>query len=521
MNSNKGWLTALIFLVIIAGLAISINFYLPFWRSPQRVRQSLCHLDTNQNELLAAMQFYQKLADPEKLNSLYFLLENLYLHNFAEICLQNEEDKEIPFDASNYKDLATAQEALERLEDIHGNLKWSVKKIERDEETITADLLIENIENAHDVWQNQPWSKNYDMNTFQNYILPYRGSSEPLESFRIYCRSRFESIISTADPVLAAAAINDSLKKIFKFESRYYLHPTDQGFNEMLIDGKGRCEDMTNFAIYALRANGIAVTSDYTPHWADSGNNHAWNAIITPDNRAIPFMGCESNPLEYKLRKRIAKVYRKMFAVQENSLGCLLDNDDSAPPWLRGKNYLDVTPDYVPTASVSIETSQADNEKFLYLAVFNSGSFKAIAFAPLQNGIAVFQNVGTNLAYLPAIYKNDEIVPAGKPFLLNSDGKKEILVAIDDLQDMQLFSTIALKIRNNSGRADATNLKAGSVYELYYWLDDWKLAASGSLTDESLVFKDIPAQALYWLREKDSKKDERIFIYRDGKQIWF
>lgn len=37
---------------------------------------------------------------------------------------------------------------------------------------------------------------------------------------------------------------------------------------------------MTNLAIFAMRANGLAVTSDYTPFWADSSNNHAWNAIL-------------------------------------------------------------------------------------------------------------------------------------------------------------------------------------------------------------------------------------------------
>ena len=77
----------------------------------------------------------------------------------------------------------------------------------------------------------------------------------------------------------------------------------------------GRCEDMTNMTIFALRANGLPVTSDYTPHWANSGNNHAWNAILDKNDSVIIFMGGEANPGEYELGHKLAKVYRKSFSV--------------------------------------------------------------------------------------------------------------------------------------------------------------------------------------------------------------
>ena len=77
---------------------------------------------------------------------------------------------------------------------------------------------------------------------------------------------------------------------------------------------------MTNLTIYAMRANGLAVTSDYTPYWANSGNNHAWNAIVTPGGEVIPFMGAESNPGKYHLANKVAKVYRKTFGKQKANL---------------------------------------------------------------------------------------------------------------------------------------------------------------------------------------------------------
>jgi hypothetical protein len=95
---------------------------------------------------------------------------------------------------------------------------------------------------------------------------------------------------------------------------------------------------MTNLAIYAMRANGLAVASDYTPHWANTGNNHAWNAIITPEGEVIPFMGAEANPGEYELANKLAKAYRKMYAQQTNNLAFQEKKEESVPGWLNGKS---------------------------------------------------------------------------------------------------------------------------------------------------------------------------------------
>jgi hypothetical protein len=280
---------------------------------------------------------------------------------------------------------------------------------------------------------------------------------------------------------------------------------------------------MTNLAIYAMRANGIAVTSDYTPHWADSGNNHAWNAVLSADGRAIPFMGCESNPGEYKLRTRIAKVYRKMYSEQPSSLGCQLQEAEKAPAWLRSKNYLDVTSSYVDTATVNIEVDSlaADSVRFLYLAVFNSGNWEAIAWSRLENGRAKFKEMGIDLVYLPAYFHNDELVPAAEVFLLNKNGEQKELIAADKLQSMEVRSTTRMKIKNSTGTNEFSNLKPGSEYELFYWQKGWEKAARQKNEDGILRFDGVPSSGLYWLREVDSPKEERIFLYKDNQQIWY
>ncbi|MDP8220162.1 MAG: transglutaminase-like domain-containing protein [Candidatus Stygibacter frigidus] len=522
MDSRSVFIIFMI-LLIMSGIIYTVIEYLPFWRCPQRVRKNINRSGDNYNQILKVIKHYQKERNELKLEALYFLLENMSQHLFVDVTIQNEQGRQLEYDSSKYANLKEAQDALDEIEQKNGEISWHVKKAWNDQATITSELLIENIDEAYNAWQTLAWSKDYDIETFLNYILPYRGSSEPLDSFRPYFRKKFSDLSSTGDPVEAAAIINDNLKSMFGFNAKYYLHPTDQSLSEMLASGQGRCEDMTNLAIYALRANGIAVTSDYTPHWADSGNNHAWNAVLTADGKAIPFMGCESNPGKYNLRQRIAKVYRKMYAEQPSSLGYQLHDDEKAPAWLRGKSYLDVTEDYVNTAdiTVTIDSIASPPQRFLYLAVFNSGNWEAIAWSKLEGGDAEFNNMGIDLVYLPAYYINDELVPAGEVFLLNRDGKREELQVAESVQDMEVRSTTRMKINNLTGENDITNLKSGKEYELYYWHKGWRNAAHNTFNANELHFEQIPENGLYWLREKNSDKEERIFIYRKHDQIWY
>ena len=63
-------------------------------------------------------------------------------------------------------------------------------------------------------------------------------------------------------------------------------------------------------------------------------------------------------------------------------------------------------------------------------------------------------------------------------------------------------------------------VRPGDVYELFYCDNDWKSAGKIKATADSLVFRDIPANALLLLRNHTRGLDERIFIYENGVQLW-
>jgi hypothetical protein len=293
----------------------------------------------------------------------------------------------------------------------------------------------------------------------------------------------------------------------------------------MLKNRLGRCEDMTNLTIYAMRANGLAVTSDYTPAWANAGNNHAWNAILTSDGKVIPFMGAEANPGEYHLANKVAKAYRKMFGKQKENLVFQKRKQEKIPGWLAGKNYIDVTAEYEDVCKVIIPFKREipDSVDVAYLCVFNDGEWKPIHWGRIKNDKAVFTDMGREIAYLPALYLNEKVSPFGTPFILQKDCIiRELEPDDQNKTSVQLTSSTQRKQEVSTEGITKTFLTPGKEYELYYWKDGWKLIGKSTAEDKPLFFEGIPSGCLYWLVPEDSnREEERIFTIEDGQQVFW
>jgi Transglutaminase-like superfamily len=495
-----------------------------------KVELALKKAGKNKNDLAYAIRYFQEKGDSLQLDAVLFLIENLAEHSFVEIVPCDSNKTEIPWDISDYDNYPEARTALDSLENIYDNFDWKAGQIIGDNQVISSEFLIRNVEDAFLAWQTFPWSQDYSFEVFKEFILPYRGSNEPIPSSNIWRQEFMErysdltdQMLDPADPIEAASIINLELRSWFKFNEIYYLHPTDQSVEEMQKTCLGRCEDMTNLALAVMRANGIAVTSDYTPHWADSGNNHAWNAVITHDEKAIPFMGCEADPGKYSIRNRVAKVYRKTFDKQPNNLASLLKENEKASGWLKSEHYVDVTAKYTKTVDVEFKLNRVipDSIRFAYLCVFNSGEWQAIQWSKIENRSVNFIGMGIDLCYLPMILKDEEFVPIGVPLILQKDGQVKFLRGNRSIQDIILLSTTKKKIANATEEKQIVHLNEGSEYELFYWQDEWQSAGKQIAAIEPMIFKNIPTDRLYWLVQAESRKEERIFTFEDKMQIWW
>jgi len=497
---------------------------------PKNVQIVLDKSGENRVELQRVIEHFASPKDSLKRQAAFFLIGNMTEKNYAHFIIVDSTKANLHFNVLDYPDYKAMVAAWDSIEAIRGEIHNYRDTTIYDYRTIKAKYLIHNIDLAFKAWQENKWSRHINFDQFCEYILPYRGSNEPIEDWRTYFFNKYQwvkdSLKDTSDPVEAASLINNDIKSWFKFDPRFYRQSTDQGLSEMLKNKMGRCEDMTNLAIYAMRAMGIPVMSDFTPYWAKTGNNHAWNALIDKNGHVVIFMGGGANPGKYRLNQAKAKVYRKTFAKQTNSLAEIKPQWEKAPPYINRNNIVDVTRNYGPVADVdlTLEKQVPDSTDFAYICVFNTGEWKAIHWSKIGNDKKVnFTDMGLDIAYLPAYYIHEKIVPAGEPFILTESGKTVFLKADTlHLQTVKLLSTTRKVTRNATDNIEKAFFKTGLNYELFYWHDEWKSLGKQKAGKDALVFSNVPANGLYWLVAEKSRADERIFtINAEGKQIWW
>ena len=72
-------------------------------------------------------------------------------------------------------------------------------------------------------------------------------------------------------------------------------------------------------------------------------------------------------------------------------------------------------------------------------------------------------------------------------------------------------------------RNDDNFIREGETYQLYYWeKEGWELLETMKGTREGvLVIDDVPKNALLLLHNRTKGREERIFTYEDGSQVWW
>jgi hypothetical protein len=72
-------------------------------------------------------------------------------------------------------------------------------------------------------------------------------------------------------------------------------------------------------------------------------------------------------------------------------------------------------------------------------------------------------------------------------------------------------------------RSDDNGIVPGELYELYYWDNaGWcSLGKQKGRVDGTLVYTNVPKNALLNLHNHTRGKENRPFTYENGKQIWW
>lgn len=455
------------------------------------IKEALKIAGKNRPEIQKVLDHYKN--DPQKLDAARFLIEHMIGKAYKIVSTVDKKGNDVGFNALKYKNLDMAQNAYDALEKKHGTLEDKSEPF-YDLQCLSAEFLINHIDYAFKAWKELPWAQAVDWNTFKNYVLPYRSGKEPAEAWRPELMARYSWVpnqmkdkTSLAE---ANALIGADIGSWVGFWDLYYMHPTEQGFSEMKRSRKGRCGDLSNFTNTVLRASGIPCTIDYTPYWADTGNNHAWPL-------ALSATGLASDSSIHKA----AKIYRKTFANHPENLLYHQQKGEVLPPWLNRPDYADVTKQYLPTTDVSLDLNTKASH--VYLCVFNDGEFRPIQWANVVGGNAVFEAMGRDILYLPAAFGKKGIIPVGNPFVLNKEGVVEPIHAGSSTQNLELEAKSADK-----------------SYTLSVWQNGWKKIGAMKPANGKVAFENVPTGGLYWLVQDGGRKEERPFLVIDGKVVY-
>lgn len=325
-------------------------------------------------------------------------------------------------------------------------VKWekysaSMMDKEYDLKVITADYLIRNIDQAFEAWKKRPWNKNLSFDDFCELILPYRIGNETLEDWRSAYSQEFsfllDSVYTGTDMLEAVNVVLDHIKERgFRFNIDF--DTPHMGALYLLANRAGKCVDACDLTLYALRSLGIPATIDMYLYESESRMGHTWDVLRDTSGNYINinFFNIAGTKRDVDGR-RIGKVYRYTYGLQKDNLK-FLKSKDEIPPLFRHCFIKDVSEDYFKdNLELDLPDVKAD---YVYLGLFRSlTAGEGVAMAELKRGKATFENIESEMIYLPLGYENSTYKPIGYPFFF--DGEK----AQPYIPDLSARETVALK----------------------------------------------------------------------------
>ena len=653
----------------------------------QMLQQTLEQAEDRKSELEKALSYYNQEKDSLKQKAMFFLIKDMYAHyayhspqmdtinrafNIIDTVLTQQTNPGM----TRYPDYDLFSSIMDSI--CEKTQRQEKTEIKWDSRTVTANFLIQNVEFAYRAWKTNPWAKGIDFDTFCEYILPYRLGNEQIEHWRPQFYNEYSKRagkylnITDINRVSSRQAI--SLRTQRGIES---LYPYSMNMSAVNLMQMGRCYDIVRYRAMLLRSIGIPATMDYVPHWGNYTGKHGIVKVVTikqeellendnsSKNTSVLFgsasflqgktldikKGDLPEGIEVQYSKTIPKVYRHTWSVQPDRKHILeIANVGEIVPEF-SLCIKDVTDEYIICSDVRIEMDTQEHNVG-YLCVSEQGEWIPIACSEIkQNKEALFQNMGRNIMYLPAIYENRHMIAAGKPFYLDEKGdvhyiytdkteknniylsakytyysytathavklkggyfeasnqkdfkKADSLTAIngipyyrqkitintpkkyryirfiapeekdcclaelsfiglDENKDTTLLKPIQLydgMVNNPSlemlqdgkynkyytmstnqltvdlgspqqlthieliPRSNTNGIIPGYQYELFYWTEKegWKSLGKQTAANWYLEYKQVPANALLWLKCHNSGKEERIFTYENGRQRWW
>lgn len=204
----------------------------------------------------------------------------------------------------------------------------------------------------------------------------------------------------------------------------------------------GKCRDESSFTVALSRYLGIPAAIDFTPHWGNRSNSHAWSVLILPSGKGTPFyMGCiPGDTAQYFHSYLKPKIFRHRFRLNRDIVNDFF-KEEYVYPLFRLPDFIDVTDEYYETTDVVRKVPRPYNKHSVaYICVADRENWVPVFYGKISWGKATFKSMGRNILYSMSVMENGRIQPIGDPFYISSNGEvREVKIQQQKAQSMTLL----------------------------------------------------------------------------------
>lgn len=395
----------------------------------QDLQRALDAAGVNRPELEKVLDHYsRRAADSLKLKAAEYLIRYMPYHrsyNDQIEELYNCVDSLLPL----YRDVDSLMVVLANL---YVQYEPRIVK-QRDIEIMSADYLIDNIDQAFSLWYEKPWAQHLDFDEFCTYLLPYKCIDlQPLSNWRDTLAGSYMGKLGKhsneewkANPRIAATEVNSALHKIKRsYSSKPNPFPIFRATTLTNLP-RGTCEETSIAVAQIMLSKGIPVSIDFTPQWAERPLSHFWMTVLNHRHQNEVFSAYQSNPGEpHFINRPLAKVFRISYKPNSKVLD-ILNREKKMPNSLQNIFAQDVTETYTRTDNIVVPVyGNVTPSETVYLSVFDNVNWIPVYWGNYSRHLAYFENMGRDVLYLPIDFKNhNSYDPIGDPILLKPDGE--------------------------------------------------------------------------------------------------
>lgn len=392
------------------------------------LEEALSLSGNNREELEKVFYHYENInPDTEKLYAAKFLVSNMVGWH-SRIGKRIDKFNEVTDSLFKLPVTLSAKEFASILDSVLSITELDAMEYISDLKNICSGYLINAIDKAFET-RSYLWSDSLDIETFCEYVLPYRIGTEALEDWRLLYTEQFAAKIDS----LNHFGITDSI--VAKYLMEYYtgqvayelksfrpeLQPT-----VFLNIKTGDCVDYSCFTIFLCRAFGLPASYDYVPSWGNGSGRHQWGVLIRPNKKNIAFNVTDHVSFGEHVAnftKIPPKIYRHTTSIQKESLP-FQNLKESIPPFFKNLYHKDVSDEYFETVDITVELASTlpEKKKIAYIMVFDNQNWQSVDWAEVKGGKAIFRKMSPLCTYIVMYYHNGSYYPASYPFHIDELG---------------------------------------------------------------------------------------------------